>query len=336
VNKTFELLLYQTPAKSVNIEVIYQDEMIWMSQKKMATLFDVSVPTINEHLKKIFDSEELPLNSVIRNFRITAADGKVYDTQCYKLDAIIAVGYRVNSTQATDFRKWATNILQEFVTKGFVLDTDRLKNGSLIGKDYFTELLEKVREVRASERRFYQKITDIYAQCSIDYDPKSEITKEFYAKVQNKLHWAIHGRTAAELIVERADHKKDHMGLTTWKNAPDGKILKTDVSVAKNYLIEDELKALNHIVTMYLDYAELQANKKNPMTMVDWAKKLDAFLSFNEFSILQDAGRITAELAKVFAETEYEKYRVIQDRVYQSDFDKLVEIGCRKEGPTNS
>ncbi|MDP5370348.1 MAG: virulence RhuM family protein, partial [Pseudomonadota bacterium] len=295
-----------------------------LSQKKMALLFGVDIRTISEHFQNIFNSGELLKDSVIRNFRNTATDGKNYTTQFYNLDAIIAVGYRVNSKQATEFRIWATNILKEFIIKGFVLDSDRLKNGAKFGHDYFDELLEKIREIRASERRFYQKITDIYAECSADYDPASSVTKEFYAKVQNKLHFAIHGHTAAELIHERVNHIKPFMGLTTWKNAPNEKILKSDVSVAKNYLSGEEIKELNHIVTMYLDYAELQASKQKLMRMDDWVVKLDAFLSFNDYSILAHAGKISAEIAKALAEEEFDKYRVIQDQLYQSDFDKLI------------
>ena len=319
-----EILLYTTKEGNVKVDVIYGDQTIWLSQKKMALLFGVDIRTISEHFQNIFNSGELLKDSVIRNFRNTATDGKNYTTQFYNLDAIIAVGYRVNSKQATEFRIWATNILKEFIIKGFVLDSDRLKNGAKFGHDYFDELLEKIREIRASERRFYQKITDIYAECSADYDPASSVTKEFYAKVQNKLHFAIHGHTAAELIHERVNHIKPFMGLTTWKNAPNEKILKSDVSVAKNYLSGEEIKELNHIVTMYLDYAELQASKQKLMRMDDWVVKLDAFLSFNDYSILAHAGKISAEIAKALAEEEFDKYRVIQDQLYQSDFDKLI------------
>jgi hypothetical protein len=320
-----EILLYTTKDGEVKIDVLYGDQNIWLTQKKMANLFGVQIPAINKHLKNIFESGELEEESVISILETTAADGKNYPTKLYNLDAIIGVGYRVNSKQATDFRVWATKTLKEFIIKGFVLDSSRLKNGSNFDKDYFDELLEKVREIRASERRFYQKITDIYAQCSADYDPDSDITKQFHAKVQNKLHFAIHGSTAAEIIHSRADHKKQFMGLTTWKNAPSGKILKSDVSIAKNYLIESEIKELNHIVTMYLDYAELQASKQRLMKMQDWVLKLDAFLLFNELNILENAGKITAEVAKALDEEEYDKYRVIQDQLHQSDFDKLCE-----------
>jgi hypothetical protein len=320
-----EILFYTTKDGEVKINVLYGDQNIWLTQKKMALLFGVQIPAINKHLKNIFESGELIEESVISIMETTAADGKSYSTKLYNLDAIIGVGYRVNSRQATDFRIWATKILKEFIVKGFVLDSPRLKNGSKFGQDYFDELLEKIREIRASERRFYQKITDIYAECSADYDPSSEITKQFYAQVQNKLHFAIHGATAAEVIHSRADHKKQFMGLTTWKNAPSGKILKLDVSIAKNYLVESEIKDLNHVVTMYLDYAELQASKQRLMKMQDWALKLDAFLSFNELNVLKNAGKISAEIAKALAEDEYDKYRVLQDQLHKSDFDKLCE-----------
>ncbi len=284
-----EIFLYKATDGQVKIDVLFEGETLWLSQKQMAELFAVSVKTINEHLHNVFKNNELDQNSVIRNFRITASDGKNYNTNFYNLDAVIAVGYRVNSSKATEFRIWATKILKEFIIKGFVLDSDRLKNGSKFGQDYFDELLEKIREIRASERRLYQKITDIYSQCSVDYDGNSDISKQFYSEVQNKLHWAIHGNTAAELIHSRADHKKQHMGLTTWKNSPDGKILKSDVSVAKNYLTETELKELNHTVVMFLDYAELQAKKRKLMRMQEWVKKLNGFLEFNDYGVLQNA-----------------------------------------------
>ena len=319
-----EILLYTTQDGEVKIDVLYNNQNIWLNQKKMAKLFGVQIPAINKHLKHIFESSELKEKSVVSILETTAADGKNYPTQFYNLDAIIAVGYRVNSRQATEFRIWATKVLKEFIIKGFALDTYRLKNGSKFGHDYFDELLEKIKEIRASERRFYQKITDIYAECSADYDSNSDTTKQFYAKVQNKLHWAIHGSTAAELIHARANHIKPFMGLTTWKDAPSGKILKSDVSVAKNYLVENEIKELNHIVTMYLDYAELQASKQRLMRMHDWVTKLDAFLAFNDYDILEHAGKVTAEVAEALAEGEYEKYRVIQDQIHESDFDKLI------------
>jgi hypothetical protein len=321
----FEILLYSVPDGKVKIEVFFEDETFWLSQKKMAELFNVSVPTINEHLQNIFSTNELERNSVIRNFRIAAADGKNYNTQFYNLDAIIAVGYRVNSKEATRFRIWATKTLREFIIKGFILDDERLKQGKNFGKDYFDELLERIREIRASERRFYQKITDIYAQCSIDYDPKADITLTFYKTVQNKLHWAVTGQTAAEIIYTRADAARSNMGLTTWKNAPDGKIMKTDVSIAKNYLQENEIGELNRVVTMYLDYAENQAKRNVAMSMTDWAQKLDAFLEFNDYSTLKNAGSISHEIAKKLAEEQYETYRIVQDRLFESDFDKLAK-----------
>jgi hypothetical protein len=325
-----DILLYATPDGGVRVDVIYEGETFWLSQKKMAELFGVEVPTINYHLKEIFKTGELAEDSVIRIFRTTAADGKTYNTQFYNLDAIIAVGYRVNSQRATQFRIWATQTLKEFILKGFVLDDARLKQGKRFGKDYFDELLERIREIRASERRFYQKITDIYAECSLDYDPKSDLTQTFYKTVQNKLEWAITGKTAAELIALRAGADKPNMGLTTWKNAPSGKIQKSDALVAKNYLAEKELAELNRIVTMYLDYAENQAARHRYMSMKDWIEKLDAFLKFNEYEVLQNAGTISAEVAKKLAEKEYEKFRVVQDQHYESDFDKEVKNLLKK------
>jgi hypothetical protein len=333
--ESFEILLYTAPEGKTHIEVFFEEETFWLSQKKMAELFGVDVRTINEHLKNIFKTNELEENSVIRNFRITANDGKNYLTNFYNLDAIIAVGYRVNSHEATRFRIWATKTLKEFIIKGFVLDDERLKQGKKFGKDYFDELLERIREIRASERRFYQKITDIYAQCSLDYDPRSETTQTFYKTVQNKLHWAITGHTAAELIAERANAAQPHMGLTTWKNAPDGKILKTDVSVAKNYLSENELDELNRIVSMYLDYAENQAKRHIAMTMKEWVDRLDGFLQFNEYAVLKDAGRISAEIAKQLAETRFEQYRVLQDTTYESDFDEAIKQLGKKNSRSN-
>ncbi len=321
----FEILLYSVPEGRATIEVFFEAETFWLSQKKMAELFNVNVRTVSEHLQNIFSTNELDKNSVIRNFRMTASDGKNYNTQFYNLDAIIAVGYRVNSLEATRFRIWATTTLREFIIKGFVLDDERLKQGKNFGKDYFEELLERIREIRASERRFYQKITDIYAQCSIDYDPKAEITLTFYKTVQNKLHWAITRQTAAEIIYQRADAGKPNMGLTTWKNAPQGKILKTDVSVAKNYLQAEEIDELNRIVTMYLDYAENQARRNIPVSMADWVQKLDGFLQFNDYEILKNAGSISHEVAKKLAEDQYEKFRIEQDKLYESDFDKLAK-----------
>ncbi len=321
----FEILLYSVPEGKAVIEVFFEQETFWLSQKKMAELFNVSVPTINEHLQNIFTINELKKESVIRNFRITAANGKNYNTQFYHLDAIIAVGYRVNSLEATRFRIWATKTLREFIIKGFVLDDERLKQGKNFGRDYFEELLERIREIRASERRFYQKITDIYAQCSIDYDHQSDITFTFYKTVQNKLHWAVTGQTAAGIIHKRVDAAKPNMGLTTWKNAPHGKILKTDVSIAKNYLNETEIDELNRVVTMYLDYAENQARRNIAMSMADWVQRLDAFLQFNDYDTLKNAGSISHEVAQKLAEEQYKQYRIVQDQQFESDFDKLAK-----------
>jgi hypothetical protein len=332
IEKQSDFLFYTSGQGDVKVEVILKDENVWLPQKGMAMLFNTQRPAITKHLKNIFETGELDEESVSSILEHTAADGKVYETKFYNLDAIIAVGYRVNSYQATQFRKWATAVLKEYMIKGFALDDERLKQGKrLFGKDYFDELLERIREIRASERRFYQKITDIYSQCSIDYDKNSDITKTFYKTVQNKLHWSITGHTAAELIVERADSKKPHMGLTTWKNSPEGKVMKSDVSIAKNYLSEKELKGLNRIVTMYLDYAENQAEKQVPMKMEDWIKKLDAFLQFNEYDVLNDAGKVSAKVAKELAEKEYAKFRVVQDVEYESDFDRELKKFLEKK-----
>lgn len=320
-----DIIFYSSPDGDVHVEVFFGDETFWLSQKRMAELFGVEVHTVNYHLKEIFKSGELNEDSVIRKIRITAEDGKSYLTNLYNLDAIIAVGYRVNSHQATQFRIWATKTLKEFIIKGFVLDDERLKQGKRFGKDYFDELLERIREIRASERRFYQKITDIYQQCSIDYDNDAEITQTFFKTVQNKLHWAITGKTAAEIVAERVDAAKPKMGLQTWKNAPQGKIQKTDVTIAKNYLIEKEIKELERVVTMYLDYAENQAARQIPMKMADWVQKLDAFLQFNEYQILTNAGKVSNTVAKKLAEEEFEKFRVVQDREFESDFDREVK-----------
>lgn len=323
-----DIILYTTPTGHIRIEVYFEGETFWLTQRRMADLFGVEVQTINYHLKEIFKSGELPEEATIRKFRIVQMEGNrevSREVDFYNLDAIIAVGYRVNSYQATQFRIWATRTLREYIIKGFVLDDERLKQGQRFGRDYFDELLERIREIRASERRFYQKITDIYAQCSIDYDPKAEITQTFYKTVQNKLHWAITGHTAAELIAQRADSSKPNMGLTTWKNAPKGKILKTDVTVAKNYLSEKEISELNRIVTMYLDYAENQAARQIPMKMTDWVTKLDAFLQFNEYELLKDAGKVSHKIAQDLAVKAFDKYRVIQDRNYESDFDREVK-----------
>ena len=321
-NSTAEFLIFTAAAGEDSIEVKYANETVWLTQKMIAKLFDVSIPTINEHLKNILDSKELKEDSVIRKFLTTASDGKKYQTNYYNLDAIISVGYRVNSHRATQFRMWATRVIKEFAIKGYVLDKKRLENGSFLNQNYFNELLAEIREIRISERNFYQKITDIYST-SLDYDRDAQTTKEFFAKVQNKLHYAIHKHTAPELIVKRANNKKDHMGLTSWKKSPDGKILKTDVSIAKNYLQKEELESLGRIVSAYLDLAEERAERKIPMTMEDWSKRLDAFLEFDEREILKNAGQITQKIAKEFAESEFEKYRIVQDRLFESDFDKL-------------
>lgn len=323
-NSTAEFLIFTGQAGEQSIEARYEDETIWLTQKLIATLFSVSIPTINEHLKNIFDSGELDPNSVIRKFRITAADSKSYTTKHYNLDAIISVGYRVNSVRATQFRQWATHVLREFAIKGYVLDKKRMENGSFLGEDYFERLLEEIREIRLSERRFYQKITDIYAT-SVDYNKDAPTTKAFFAKVQNKLHFAVHGNTAAELIIQRADSTKTNIGLTTWEKAPHGKIVKSDVSVAKNYLAKDELESLGRIVNAYLDLAEERAKRKIPMTMEDWAKRLDMFLEFDDREILQDSGKATAKLARAHAESEFEKYRIVQDRLFESDFDRVIK-----------
>jgi hypothetical protein len=323
-NSTAEFLIFTSRAGESSIEVRVENETVWLTQKLIAALFNVDVRTISEHLQNIFKSNELDQASVIRKFRNTAEDGKQYMTSFYNLDAIISVGYRVNSQRATQFRQWATRVLRDFAIRGYVLDKERLKNGSFLSEDYFDHLLAEIREIRASERRFYQKITDIYAT-AMDYRADAEMTQVFFATVQNKLHFAVHGNTAAELIMKRADSTKERMGLTTWKNAPHGKIVKTDVSIAKNYLTASELKGLDRFITMYLDYAEDQAERHVPMTMEDWANKLNAFLQFNEREILDNPGKVTQEIAKSFAESEFEKYRVVQDRLFESDFDKIVK-----------
>jgi len=323
-NSTAEFLIFTGQAGEQSIEARYEDETLWLSQKLMAELFGVDVRTVSEHLKNIFASQELTAEAVIRKFRITASDGKNYQTQFYNLDAIISVGYRVNSLRATQFRQWATGVLREFAIKGYVLDRQRMENGSFLGEDYFEQLLAEIREIRLSERRFYQKITDIYAT-SVDYNKDAPTTRLFFAKVQNKLHYAIHGHTAAELIHKRADSSKSHMGLTSWENAPDGKILKTDVSVAKNYLTKDELDSLGRIVNAYLELAEDRARRKIPMSMEDWSTRLDAFLEFDDREVLQNSGIIPAKLAQTHAESEFEKYRIVQDRLFESDFDKVVK-----------
>ena len=325
-NSTAEFLIFTAQDGKNSIEARYEDETIWLTQKLMGELFEVDVRTINEHLKNIYKQNELLPDATIRKFRIVQKEGNrqvARNTNFYNLDAIISVGYRVNSLRATQFRQWATKVLKEFAIKGFVLDKKRLENGSYLDENYFEELLAEIREIRLSERKFYQKITDIFAT-SLDYNKDAKTTKEFFAKVQNKLHYGIHGHTAAELIYNRADSSKEKMGLTSWKNSPDGKILKTDVTVAKNYLTKDELESLGRIVNAYLDLAEERAKRKIPMTMEDWAKRLDLFLEYDDRAVLQDAGKITAEIAKDKAESEFEKYRIIQDRLFQSDFDKLI------------
>lgn len=322
------VIFYTTPKHQVRVEVHFEDEIFWLTQKRMAELFGVESNTITYHLKEIFASGELDENSTTRKIRAVQQEGQRQVTRTldfYNLDAIIAVGYRVNSAEATQFRIWSTQVLKEYIIKGFVLDDERLKNGKQFGKDYFAELLERIREIRASERRFYQKITDIYSQCSIDYDSKAEITQTFFKTVQNKLHFAITGMTAAEIIRSRADSDKPGMGLKTWKNSPDGKILRTDVTIAKNYLDEKELRNLNRIVTMYLDFAEVQAEREIPMKMKDWVDKLDAFLQFNGYELLHDAGRVRKAVADKLALEQYEKYRIGQDRAYESDFDRMVK-----------
>jgi hypothetical protein len=318
------IIIYKTSTGSVNVQVQYEDGTFWLTQKRMAELFGVEVNTINYHLKEVFKNDELQEKSVIRKIRIAAADGKSYQTNFYHLDAIIAVGYRVNSYQATQFRIWATNTLREFIIKGFVLDDERLKNGQAFGKDYFDELLERIREIRASERRFYQKITDIYALSS-DYDKNSPITKDFFTTVQNKLHWAITGKTAAEIIYTSADATKLYMGLTTWKQAPDGKILKSDVTVAKNYLSKAHVETLNRLVSAYLDLAEDRAKRNTLTTMQQWVDFLDRFLELSDYPILADNGKVTALEAKLKAEQEYEVFRKTQDDNYLSDFDKEIK-----------
>jgi len=323
--ETKEILFYKTPNDEVRVEILLYQENLWLTQAKMAELFEVQKAAISKHLKNIFESGELVEESVVSKMETTATDGKRYNMNYYNLDAIIAVGYRVNSKKATMFRIWATKVLKEFIIKGYVMDDVRLREPeNFFGKDYFEEQLERIRDIRSSEHRFYQKITDIYSQCSADYDVNSPITKDFFAMVQNKLHYAVTHHTAAEIIYNRADSTKPNMGLTTWKNAPQGQIRKSDVSIAKNYLDKEEMSNLNEIVTMYLDYAERQARRGNIMYMQDWVNRLDAFLQFNEEDILQNKGKITAAIAKEFAENEFEKYRIIQDRLYKSDFDRLV------------
>ena len=309
-----------------SIEMRYEDGNIWSTQKMMATLYDVGLPTINEHIKKIYADSELEEAATIRNFRIVQTEGSrqvTRDIKHYSLQMIIAVGFKVNSERAVQFRKWVNQIAKDYTIKGWVMDDERLKRGTYLTEKYFDEQLERIREIRASERKFYQKITDLYAT-AIDYDKNSATTRRFYATVQNKMHYAVHGHTAAELIVERADHTKEHMGLTTWADAPEGKIKKSDVTVAKNYLSQDEMKQLNRMVTAYLDFAENMTLRHIPLTMQDWEKRLNSFIEMFDYGILQDAGKVSAEIAKLHAETEFEKYRVIQDRLFMSDFDKYM------------
>ena len=323
-NSTVDFLIFTKDSGAGSIEVRVQDGDVWLTQKAMGELFDIDRSVVAKHLKTIFDSGELEKNSVCAKFAQTADDGKTYQYNFYKLSAIIAVGYKVNSQRAIQFRQWATKVLDTFAKQGYVLDKNRLINGQIFDEDYFDHLISEIQEIRASERRFYQKITDIYAT-AVDYTLDSKTTRDFFATVQNKMHYAVHGSTAAELIMDRADHKKEHMGLTSWKNAPDGKIVKADVSIAKNYLAKEEMQELNEIVTMYLDYATRQARRHIPMTMADWASKLDAFLQFNDAEILHDKGKVSAAIAKAFAESEFEQYRVLQDKHYVSDFDRLMQ-----------
>ena len=320
-NSTAEFLIFQMENQEDGIEVMYRDETLWLTQDAIALLFDKGRSTITEHLQNIFQSGELQEDSVCRKFRRTAADGKEYATKYYNLDAVISVGYRVNSVRATQFRQWCTYILRQFAIRGYVIDKKRMENGSFLNEDYFEHLLAEIREIRLSERRFYQKLTDIYAT-SIDYNRNAPTTRLFFQKVQNKMHYAVHGHTAAELIVERADAEKEHMGLTSWENAPNGKIVKTDVAVAKNYLKEDELESMGKIVNAFLDLAEDRAKRHIPMTMEDWAVRIDKFLDSDDRPILADAGTVSAEQAKLYDETEFEKYRLIQDKLFQSDFDR--------------
>jgi hypothetical protein len=327
-----EIIIYRDSDNAPKVEVLLQHENLWLTQKSLSTLFGVNIPAISKHIKNIFETGELQENSVVSKMETTASDGKTYNTTFYNLDLVIAVGYRVNSERAIIFRNWAREILKEYIKKGSVLDVKRLKNPEYIfGQDYFEETLERIRDIRSSERRFYQKITDIYADCSADYEVNSKTTKHFFATVQNKLHWAIARETAAEIVYHRTDHTKPNMGLTSWKNAPQGRIRKSDVSIAKNYLNSEEMGGLNRIVSMYLDYAEDQAKRRKVMYMSDWVKKLNAFLQFNEREILQDNGKVTHEIAKAFAESEFEKFRVIQDKTYKSDFDKLIETAQKLE-----
>jgi len=331
-----EYLTFVAASGQGGVEAVYADESIWVTQKMMGVLYDVNVRTVNEHLKKIFADSELQENSVIRKFRITAADGKNYNTQHYSLPAIIAVGYKVNSERAVQFRKWATRVIDEFTIKAYVMDDERIKaGGSVLTEQYFEEQLQRIREIRLSERKFYQKITDIYAT-AMDYDVTAQATKRFFATVQNKLHWAIHGKTAAEVVYHRADADQPNMGLTTWKDAPGGKIQKFDVVVAKNYLTEHEMAQLSRLVNAYLDVAEDMAQRKIPMTMQDWETRLNRFIEATDREVLQDAGKVTAEIARAYAESEFEKYRIVQDRLFESDFDRLLKQIDADSGPSSS
>ena len=328
-----EYLTYvaSTGSNSDSFEMRYEDENIWLTQKMMATLYDVSVSAINQHLKRIFEDNELVEESVIKKYLITASDGKSYSTKHYNLQAIIAVGFKVNNERAVRFRKWAGQIVKDYTIQGWTMDKERLKKGHMFTDEYFERQLQNIREIRLSERKFYQKVTDLYAT-AFDYDKDAKTTWQFFKMVQNKMHWAVHRHTAAELIVERANAEKEHMGLTTWESAPDGKIVKADVSVAKNYLSEKEMSYLERIVSLYLDYAELQAERRIPMSMEDWAKRLDGFLEFNGNELLMGPGKVSAEQAKLHAETEFEKYRIIQDRLFMSDYDKyLLELEHQAE-----
>lgn len=328
-NSTVDFMVFTKDAGSDSIEVRVQDGDVWLTQKAISMLFDVDRSVVTKHLKNTFEIGELDEDSTCANFAQVADNGKTYQYKFYSLSAIIAVGYRTNSERALQFRQWATKVLDTFTKQGYVLDKNRLINGQIFDEDYFEHLISEIQEIRASERRFYQKITDIYST-AVDYSKDSKTTRDFFATVQNKMHYAIHGNTAAEVITTRANHKKDHMGLTSWRNAPDGKIVKTDVSIAKNYLAKNEAEELNEIVTMYLDYATRQARRHIPMTMADWAEKLDAFLKFNDAEILLGKGKVTTKIAKIFAESEFEKYRIIQDSLYKSDFDKLMEESSKE------
>lgn len=333
-NSTAEFLIFQAEGKEQGVEVYYKDENIWATQKAIATLFDCDRSVVTKHLGNIFESEELKEEAVCAKFAHTADDGKTYNTKFYSLDAIIAVGYRVNSIRATQFRQWATSVLRQYAIRGYVLDKKRMENGTFLSEDYFEHLLAEIREIRLSERRFYQKLTDIYAT-SMDYNKDAPTTRLFFKRIQNKMHYAVHGRTAAELIMERADADKEHMGLTTWENAPDGKIVKTDVAIAKNYLKELELEDMGRIVTAVLEFAESRAKRHIPMTMEDWAKRIDAYLSSDERPILDNAGSVSHEDAVLHAETEFEKYRIVQDRLFQSDFDRFLDALPYEEDNTD-